>query len=134
MRPSSVAHQLDAHRPDGLRARSGHTLVELVVSVLVLAVGLLALTGASAVVARQLNGGAQLALAATVAQSRFETMRSRDCATLESGASEHRGITERWSVVRIGRTVEVTDTVWIEGRHTRRMHTLRTSIPCPHSS
>ena len=117
-------------RQSAFRRRPGFTLVELVVSVVVLAVGLLALTGASAVVARQVGGGAQLTLAATMAQSRFESMRGRDCTTLESGASERGGIAEQWSVVRSGPVLEVTDTVKLAGRHAHRVHAFRTSIPC----
>lgn len=130
MRSIAVAHENCSGRESGFGLRSGFTLVELVVSVLVLAVGLLALTGASAVVARQINGGAQLTLAATMAQSRFESMRGRDCSTLEGGASERGGIAEQWSVVRMGPVLEVTDTVRIMGRHAQRVHAFRTSIPC----
>ena len=112
------------------RQRPGFTLVELLVSVFVLTVGLLALTGASAVVAQQIGGGAQLTLAATTAQSRFEALRGSDCATLASGASERGGIRERWSVTRAGIVLEVSDTVSIAGRVGRRVHVFHTAIPC----
>ena len=110
--------------------RSGFTLVELLVSMFVLTVGLLALTGASAIVARQIGGGAQLTLAATTAQSRFEVMRSRDCTVLTSGWSEHGGIREGWGVTRAGVVLEVSDTVSIAGRVGRRVHVFHTAIPC----
>jgi prepilin-type N-terminal cleavage/methylation domain-containing protein len=108
----------------------GFTLIEILVSVVVLAVGLLALMGASAVVAHQIAGGAQLTIAATVAQSRFETMRARPCRFLTGGSSEQRGIREVWTVVHRSRLVEVTDTVVIPGRDGQRTHAIRSSIPC----
>ena len=110
--------------------RSGFTLVELLVSMFVLTVGLLALTGASAVVARQIGGGAQLTLAATTAQSRFEVMRSRDCTALASGSSERGGIREGWGVTHAGVVLEVSDTVSVAGRIGRRVHVFHTAIPC----
>jgi prepilin-type N-terminal cleavage/methylation domain-containing protein len=108
----------------------GFTLIEILVSVVVLAVGLLALMGASAVVAHQIAGGAQLTIAATIAQSRFETMRARPCRSLTGGSSEQRGIREVWSVVHRSRLVEVTDTIVVPGRDGQRTHAIRSSIPC----
>ena len=112
-------------------SRRGFTLIELLVSTFVLAIGLLALTGASAVVARQLGGGAQLTLAATLAQSRFESMRARDCASLESGSARQGELEERWTVARSALVVEVTDTIVTGARHGRRVHAFRTLLPCP---
>ena len=130
MRPAALSGQRDLVIGLSDRQRPGFTLVELLVSVFVLTIGLLALTGASAVVARQIGGGAQLTLAATTAQSRFETLRGRDCSTLASGTSERGGIHERWSVTRTGIVLEVSDTVSIAGRVGRRVHVFHTSIPC----
>ena len=115
------------------RSRRGFTVIELLVSTFVLAVGLLALTGASAVVARQLGGGAQLILAATLAQSRFESMRAHDCASLESGSARQGELEERWTVARSGLVVEVVDTIVTAAPHGRRIHAFRTLLPCPDS-
>lgn len=64
------------------RARGGFTLVELVVAIVILTIGVLGLASTAAVVMRQINGGAQQARAANVAQERFEALRVVDCATL----------------------------------------------------
>lgn len=116
------------------RARCGYTLVELLVSVLVLTVGLLALTGATAVVARQVNGGAQMSLAASVAQSRFERLRATDCTTIVDGTSEQRGVVERWTVARSKGAVTVTDTVVFETPGARRVYAFESLLPCPAAS
>ena len=64
------------------RERRGFSLVELVVAIVILTIGVLGLASTAAVVMRQINGGAQQARAANVAQERFETLRSLECATL----------------------------------------------------
>ena len=128
-RPTPILHRACrsgiANRP-----RRGFTLIELLVSTFVLAIGLLALTGASAVVARQITGGAQLTLAATLAQSRFESMRVRDCASLEGGSATQGELRERWTVARSGALVEVTDTIMVPARHGWRLHAFRTALQC----
>lgn len=108
----------------------GFTLVELLVSVLVLSIGLLALTGASAVVARQIGGGARMALAASIAESRFERLRAQDCATLAAGASASRGIEERWTVSRVPGALDISDTVMLSLHRGRRVYVFEALLPC----
>ena len=87
-------------RPRALRR--GVTIVEMVVAIVVLAIGIIGLAGTAAMVARQMTGGAQQTVAATVAQTRFERLASVSCAALiatPSGTSTFRGITESWTVI-----------------------------------
>lgn len=62
--------------------RGGFSLIELVVAIVILTVGVLGLASTAAVVMRQINGGAQQARAANVAQERFEALRSMECIAL----------------------------------------------------
>ena len=112
------------------RARHGFTLVELMVSVLVLSVGLLALTGATAVVARQINGGAQMSLGASMAESRMERLRAERCDALTGGEETTEGISERWTVVLVPGGAIVTDTITFFARAGRRVYGWESRIPC----
>ena len=116
----------------GLPARErGFTLIELMVTMIILTIGLLAMAGTSAVVTRHIGGGAQMALAASTAQARFERLRGEACATLTDGSAESRGITEKWAVANMSRSVEVTVVVAFETQNGSREHTYTTRIPCP---
>lgn len=80
--------------------RAGFSLVELLVAIVILVIGIVGLTATAATVARQMGSGAQLTVAASVAQSRFELLTSRSCAALlaaPTGTATTRGIAESWS-------------------------------------
>lgn len=81
-----------------VRARAGFTLAELMVSVVIITVGLLALAGSSIGVLRQMRSGNQAALASIVAQARMETIRSKGCSSLASGTATTRGMSEEWTI------------------------------------
>jgi Tfp pilus assembly protein PilV len=117
--------------------RRGFTLVEMIVAVMFLTVGLLALAGASAVLARQMNGGSLQSLAAGTAEIRFERMRSLQCSQIAPGSATARGITEVWVKTDTLRAVIVTDTVKYTARKTVKSagavvkaYPYRTVIPC----
>ena len=118
------------------RDRRGFTLVELVVAVMFLTVGLLAMAGASAVLARQMQGGQSQSLASAAAQARFERMRSLPCNQIANGTATARGITEVWIKTDTLRGVIVTDTVKYTARKTVKAtatvkaYPYRTVIPC----
>lgn len=80
------------------RSRAGFTLAELMVSVVIITVGLLALAGSGVGVLRQMRSGNQAALASAVAQARLEAIRSRSCASLSSGSATTRGLDEAWTI------------------------------------
>ena len=111
--------------------RRGFTLVELMVAMIIFVIGLLALASTTAVVTRHMGGGAQMALAASTAQARFERLRSEACETITDGSDEHRGITEKWTVTTMLRAVDVTVVVAFNTARGEREHEYRTIIPCP---
>jgi Tfp pilus assembly protein PilV len=71
-----------------------------VVAIMILVVGVLGLAGTAGAVSRMVGGAAQQTIAANVAASRFETLRSSQCANVVNGSSTTRGISEKWTVTQ----------------------------------
>ena len=109
----------------------GFTLVELMVTIIILTIGLLAMAGTTAIVTKNIGGGAQMALAASTAQARFERLRGQACNALVDGYNTNRGITEKWTVTNLFRAVEVTVSVSFNTDRGERSHDYTTRIPCP---
>jgi prepilin-type N-terminal cleavage/methylation domain-containing protein len=104
-----------------LRARRGFTLVELMVAILLMAVGVLGLASTAVAVARLSGGAAQQTVAANVAATRFEQLRSASCSTIKAGSATTRGVSERWVVTPVGTaagvtTLDVVDSVQFTAR------------------
>ena len=100
-------------RPVAARARRrGFTLAEVVIAMVILSVGLLALASGSMGVIRQMRAGNQASMAAMVAQSRMEKMRSRTCSSITTGTATTSGMAEKWSVNAMSARISaVTETV-----------------------
>lgn len=113
-----------------LRARRGFTLVELIVSIIILVVGVLGLASAAAVVMRQINGSSFQNRAAAIAQSRFERLRAVPCANATAGTASSGGITERWTVQMLNRTMQLQDVVTWREKNTQRSVTFTSVRPC----
>ena len=112
-------------------SRAGFTLVELLVAMMVFAVGMLALAATAASVTRMMGGAKRQTLAATVAQSRLEKLRSSPCASLVSGTETVRGVTNTWTVTTASRGVTIKDSVsFPSSRNTRRSRVYMTSLSC----
>ena len=112
------------------RLPSGFTIVEVLVALMVASVGALGLAATSALVQRLAGDGARQALAASIAQSRFERARSLDCALLGAGASTQRGLAESWRVSAVApRLWLVTDSVtFLSGRRGPQVY--RSLVQC----
>ena len=119
--------------------RSGFTLVEVLMAVVVLGIGVVALAGSSATVSRMIGRGQHETRAAQVASRRIETLRAAALSTTPrctAGAFASGGptvtdrVTESWVVPAVGtlRTVTVTVTHGTaRGSHT---DILTTTIEC----
>ncbi|HET7583741.1 MAG TPA: hypothetical protein VFK13_02480 [Gemmatimonadaceae bacterium] len=83
-------------------ARAGFTIIEVIVAVMILIVGVLGLASTAAVVSRMIGSGGYQTVAANVAQSRFEKLRSTRCADLAGGKETTRRIEELWVVKQVG--------------------------------
>jgi prepilin-type N-terminal cleavage/methylation domain-containing protein len=106
------------------QARAGFTLVELMVAIMVMAVGVLGLAGTAVAVARLAGGATQQTIAANVAATRFEQLRSSPCGVITSGSATTRGVSEKWAVTAAGTafgvsTFDIVDTVWFTTRNGR---------------
>ena len=98
-------------RPRGADRR-GFTLVELMVTVFLLSVAITGLVGTSGAVSRMMGGSIREASAASLASSRFETLRGSQCSGIVSGTATTRGTTEKWVVTTVNaKTFDVTDSV-----------------------
>ena len=99
-------------RPMSLARRTGTTLVELLVAVVIITVGLLALAGAAAIVARDTAAGRREVALAWRARARLERLTSIPCRALAGGTAASEGVAEQWAI-SAGRngTLHITVTV-----------------------
>lgn len=82
---------------DRLRSRRGFTIIELTVAIMIMVVGVLGLAGTAAMVTRLVGGAAQQTIAANIAASRFERLRSVPCTQIVGNTATTRNITEKWT-------------------------------------
>jgi prepilin-type N-terminal cleavage/methylation domain-containing protein len=102
-------HPRQRHRRVG---RRGFTLIELIVAIVIMVVGVLGLASTAAMVSRLVGGAAQQTVAANVAASRFERLRSVACANIVSGTADTLRMHESWHAASGGPSLwMVTDTV-----------------------
>ena len=100
--------------PAGARSRSGFTLVEMMVAVMIITIGLLGLASTAGYVVKQISGGTQQTLAATAVQTRTDWMLSRPCTSIKNDSTTptKRGVTEHWITgAKTNNVLQVTDTV-----------------------
>jgi Tfp pilus assembly protein PilV len=126
----------DRHRlpdRDAVTPRGGTTLVELLVALVLLAVGALALAATGALAAREGVRGSARAEAALAGLSRLESLAATPCSALAQGAAADstRGLAERWTVSG-GRGWRATsDSVRRRAGGVVRVVVLRGSARCP---
>jgi prepilin-type N-terminal cleavage/methylation domain-containing protein len=95
--------------------QAGFTLVEVVLALLMLAVGILALVGSSAMVTRMIGQGRRATLVSQVGAARIEWLRQLAGSTtpacahprLTAGSAVTTGIREAWTVAGSGNAREV---------------------------
>jgi prepilin-type N-terminal cleavage/methylation domain-containing protein len=120
--------------------RMGFTLLEVLVALVVLAIGILGLSANAASVSRLVGDGSRLTLAAAVATARLEQLRALPCASVAPGTAVTRGIEERWTIAPMGpaatlRALEVQlvmtyPLVAFRGADPMRTQTFRGAVPC----
>jgi prepilin-type N-terminal cleavage/methylation domain-containing protein len=121
---------MDRHRPRGARVPHGFSLVELVVAMMLVAVGVLSLVGANALFVRRRNEARERLAAVTAASSRVARLSSSSCLPTNGTANGPFGIAERWSVVLLGNaTREIADSVRF-GANPAHDVVIRTRLPC----
>ena len=110
--------------------RRGFTLIEMIVAIMIFAVGVLSLTAGSTVVATMLAGAAQQTRVAGIVQSRFDKVRVNACNQLSSGSQGTRGVLESWTVTNIPRGRQLTVAVQYYREHRLQPQPFQRSIPC----
>jgi type IV pilus modification protein PilV len=117
-------------RQHRLRARSGWTLVELLVALMIFSVGALAMVATSANVITLTTGSKNRALAASLAAARFEIMRSQPCASHTSDSTKSSGINQSWQVVKLAKADDVTVKVVFVANRRSQTRIYRSFITC----
>jgi Tfp pilus assembly protein PilV len=118
--------------------RSGFTLFEVLVAVVITTLGIGALLGTLTASAELAGDGRRMARAATLLASRADELRAQvaaaapGCSAPASGSSPAaEGITEAWSATARGSVIDLV----LEARYRRRgrltADTLVTAVPCP---
>ncbi|MGQ0714159.1 MAG: type IV pilus modification PilV family protein [Gemmatimonadaceae bacterium] len=113
-----------------MRRRAGLTVIEIMVTILVLSVGMLGLLGTSALAAQMLAMSSQHTVAATLAQARLEALQGVACSRVAAGSAVSRGMTETWTTQRTAAGLEVTITVTHPARQRTRTYTYNGVLPC----
>lgn len=117
--------------------QGGFTIVEVLIAVVVLAVGIIALVGSSASSTRMIGRGRTATRAVQAATERMEMIRadayrtSPDCTALASGSdSASTGVVTTWTITGTGtsRSVRVISSYRVPGR--TKADTLTTQIRC----
>ena len=112
-------------------ARTGYTLIETIVAILLFSLGGLALASTSAVIGRGLNADAVRERAARLAASRLEIIGAK-CRTATSGREILEQIDLEWSVSFPTPTrVSVVESVSYMTAKGRRTDFYRAVLPCP---
>jgi type II secretion system protein I len=111
--------------------RAGFTLLEVLVALVLIAVGMLALVGNTAVLARQTTEIRARSAAVRAAANRLQRLGIVACAPASGSQAGAYGIRERWAVdVRPDGVRELRDSVTYTTPAGERNVVLRTKLPC----
>ena len=114
-----------------MRNRAAFTLIEVIVSVVLLNVGLLALVASSAVLIRQTSEMRARSAAVRAAANRLALLGATTCAARSGTASSAFGVREVWSVQVLDDGVrELRDSVSYSAPTGVKSVVLRTRLPC----
>ena len=114
--------------------REGFTIVEIMVAVVILSIGILGLAATAAVVTRQMTGAVHQNVAANVAYSRMEHIRTGNCvAMLDSSnatGATTRNVTEKWAVQKLDNAIGVDLTITYKVRGVQKSQFYHSEFPC----
>ena len=119
------------------RGRGGFTLVEIMVAIVVLSIGVLGLAATAGVVVRQMTGAVHQSVAATVAYSRMERIRTGSCVAMKDSSSPAAGVTtrnvtEHWAIKGTpgSHVLLVYDTITYMVRGKKKTQIYNSEYPC----
>jgi prepilin-type N-terminal cleavage/methylation domain-containing protein len=110
--------------------RSAFTLPEVLVAVLVLAVGILGLASSGTFIAIQAGESRALTEGAVLAGRVLDSLRATPCTAVAPGQVTWKQATIRWTAAPANRTVLVTATLELAARGGLRQWPVRALLPC----
>ena len=113
------------------RARHGFTVIEMIIAIIVMAVGVMGLAGTARYVAMQMGNGSTQTIAATFATKVSDSLSARRCAAIVGGTQTKRGVTITWTVADSSRTKWVTEQVQYKTKSGPKTLNYVTVIQCP---
>jgi type II secretion system protein I len=110
---------------------AGFTLLEVLIALVVIAIGMLALVGSTAVLVRQTAEIGARAAAVRAAANRLQRLGIATCAPASGNQTGAHGIHERWAIdVQPDGVRELRDSVTYMTPSGERSVILRTKLPC----
>jgi type IV pilus modification protein PilV len=115
-------------------ARAGFTLVEVMVAIVILSIGVLGLAATAGVVVRQMTGAVHQSVAANVAYSRMERIRTGNCVAMKDsgGRAVTRNVAEFWTITATAgsHALVVKDSIVYKIRGVPKSQIFITEYPC----
>ncbi len=112
--------------------RHGFTLIETLVALVLFQFGMLAVTAAAAVAARDLATAERIVRAQAAARERLELLRAVECPDIAAGTQQSAGLVEHWAVESLGAHRVLRDSVAFVLSRGRQGHVvLRAYTLCP---
>ena len=110
-------------------------MIELMVSLVIVSIGLLALASGATLVTRLMGGGATQTRAAMIAYTKIEQLRAVPCGSVTNGTDTLRGIVSRWTTQSVNiaaarRGMSINLLVQYPAVQGPRTQTYRTILPC----
>lgn len=110
--------------------KSAFTLPEVLVAILVLAVGILGLASSGTFIAIQSGEARAIGEASTLAGRALDSLRSIPCGAVTSGQLALKQAMVRWTATPGNRSVAVDAVLELQGRRGARQWPIRTLLPC----
>jgi len=108
-----------------VRVRNAFTLIEVLVALVLLEIGMLALSGVAAVAARDFTTAARTLKASAIAARRIENLRATPCPVPAAGSQQSEFATEYWRVDATKSARVLSDSVDFALLSGRRGHVVR---------
>lgn len=118
------------HTRSAARAPNGFTLPEVLLAILLFAVGFLGLVSSATAIASQVGDARELARAALLAGSLFDSLRASPCAGVSGGTRVQGRATITWTATPAVNAVSVQASLALPGRGVPRQWALETLLPC----
>jgi prepilin-type N-terminal cleavage/methylation domain-containing protein len=110
--------------------KSAFTLTEILVAILVLAVGILGLASSATFIAIQAGEARAIGEGSVLAGRVLDSLRSIPCRTVASGLLTNRQATVRWTATPSSRSVTVDAVLELQGRRGARQWPISALLPC----